>query len=228
MSVAFIKKQPNGALSLIHEILRIEITNGAAVVWINSYATEAAWRATPKLINWQDSFLMPIVEVGNAEVWLIGADGPFSGGAILAEPSTLEEKREALVARATAKRWAMETGGLTLPDGTHVFTAKADQDRITSILVNATSAGIEVIDFKAESGWVRLDVEALRQIAARIARHVQACFSAERAHHQAIAALETEAQLDAYDGTAGWPSTDLRSLSAAEVPQQPAESPAAE
>ena len=171
---------------------------------------------------------MPILEVGNAEAWLIGADGPFSGGAILAEPSTFEEKRRALVARATAKRWAVETGGLTLPDGSRVLTAKADQDRITSVLFNAVDAGIESIDFKAESGWVRLDVEALRQMATQIARHVQACFSAERAHHQAIATLETEAQFNAYDGTDGWPSTDLRSLSAAEVPQQSEESPAAE
>ncbi|WP_208510290.1 DUF4376 domain-containing protein [Variovorax paradoxus] len=219
MSVTFIKNQPNGALSLIHEILRIEISDGAAVAWINSYATEAAWRATPKLINWQDSFLMPIAEVGNAETWLIGTDGPFSGGAILAEPSTLEEKRKTLVARASAKRWAVETGGLTLPDGTHLLTARTDQDRITSILVTAASAEIETIDFKAQSGWVRLDVETLRQMAVQIARHVQACFSAERVHHRAIAALETDAQFDAYDCATGWPSIDLRAPSV--IPNSP-------
>ena len=45
-------------------------------------------------------------------------------------------------------------------------------------------------------------------IAAAIALHVQACFSAERAHHEAINAA-SDAELYDYDITTGWPSNEV-------------------
>ena len=45
-------------------------------------------------------------------------------------------------------------------------------------------------------------------IAAAIALHVQACFSAERAHHEAIAAA-SDADLYGYDINTGWPSNGV-------------------
>ena len=48
-------------------------------------------------------------------------------------------------------------------------------------------------------------LERMRGIAAAIALHVQACFSAERAHHNAIAAA-SETELMAYDINTGWPA----------------------
>lgn len=39
---------------------------------------------------------------------------------------------------------------------------------------------------------------------------LQACFSAERAHHEAIGAIASIEALQAYDVTAGWPATDFQ------------------
>jgi hypothetical protein len=38
-----------------------------------------------------------------------------------------------------------------------------------------------------------------------VASHVQACFSQERVHAEAINALETVEDVQAYDFTTGWP-----------------------
>lgn len=124
----------------------------------------------------------------------------------------LDRLKKKLIAAATARRWAVETGGITLPNGVRVSTGKDDQDRITSVLVNAQAAGVESIEFKATSGWVSLTLPELQVIANAIALHVQACFSAERAHHDAIAALSTSAAVQTYDLSAGWPQASLAAL----------------
>lgn len=120
--------------------------------------------------------------------------------------AALQADKERLKDAATAHRWAVETGGVTLPTGTRVGSALEDQNRITAVIANAQLAGVTTVDFKAASGWVTLSLDELRGIAAAVAQHVQACFSAERAHHQAIAALETRAAAAAYDVRRGWPS----------------------
>lgn len=122
------------------------------------------------------------------------------------DPRGFEELRAALMTAVTAKRWAVENGGLTLPGGIRVLTGKSDQDRITSVIVNSEIAGIESVDFKADSGWVTVTIAELKQLARAIALHVQACFTAERAHHEAIQALTTSAQARAYDVAEGWPN----------------------
>lgn len=112
----------------------------------------------------------------------------------------------------TKRRWQIETGGITLPNGVRVATGIDDQNRITSVIANANLAGVETVDFKAESGWVTVTVQELQAISAAIAVHVQACFTAERAHHEAIDALAEQhegaalqAALSAYDIEQGWP-----------------------
>lgn len=115
-----------------------------------------------------------------------------------------EQKRAELTNAVTALRWAKETGGLTLTNGITVGTKTEDQNRITTVIANAQLAGVETVDFKAASGWVTLQLAEVQAIAAAIALHVQACFSAERAHHEAIAELD-DAELDNYDITTGWP-----------------------
>lgn len=80
-----------------------------------------------------------------------------------------------------------------------------DQNRITSVISNAQLAGVASVDFKAQSGWVTLSLTQMQGIAAAIALHVQACFSDERTHHEAIAAA-SDAELMAYDINTGWPA----------------------
>lgn len=104
--------------------------------------------------------------------------------------------------RVTALRWQHETGGIDV-GGVRVLTGIEDQNRIASVLV----ATPESVDFKAASGWVTLTLAELSAVAAAIASHVQACFTAERVHHEAIASLESVADALAYDPSAGWPVT---------------------
>lgn len=113
--------------------------------------------------------------------------------------------KEQLRAAATACRWSHETGGLTL-GGVRVATALQDQNRIASVLAAMQVAQVDGVDFKAETGWVYLTAAELQGIAAAVTAHVQACFSAERAHHEAIDALPDPSAALAYDVTEGWPA----------------------
>lgn len=113
-------------------------------------------------------------------------------------------ERESLKAKLTDRRWTIETGGVTLPNGVKTKTGKADQDRITSTIAGMEGAGIDVVDFKAENGWTTLTLADLKAIRSFIAHHVQACFSSERSHHEAVDALTLD-QLSTYDITQGWP-----------------------
>ena len=122
-----------------------------------------------------------------------------------AAPS-LDEMRATLTEQATARRWAIETGGITLPNGITVRTGIDDQTRINSVITGMRSEGYETVDFKAASGWVELSLEELRVIRGFIAGHVRACYAAERAHHDAIAVLPTMQAAQSYDIGAGWPS----------------------
>lgn len=128
------------------------------------------------------------------------------------EPPITAEKLKAIV---TAFRWEVETGGITMPGGVRVATGIDDQNRITSVVANAERAGLEQVDFKAAEGWAKVTLGELQAIATAVALHVQACFSAERAHHEAIDALviqhqgdaqALQAALDGYDESQGWPA----------------------
>lgn len=121
----------------------------------------------------------------------------------------IEELRQSKLQATTDMRWAVMTGGLTLPGGIAVGTTIDDQSRITSVVANAALAGLadtDEVDFKAASGWVRVTIAEIKTIAGAIGQFVQACYSAERAHHEAIEDLETREEIAAYDVTTGWPT----------------------
>lgn len=112
-------------------------------------------------------------------------------------------------ARATSYRWHKETNGITLPSGVAVATKKDDQDRIDTVLNSMERYSLTSVDFKAASGWVTLTYDELKAVGSAIAAHVQACFSAERIHHEALDAIgELDADaVVAHDVYAGWPAT---------------------
>ena len=122
----------------------------------------------------------------------------------LVAPRSLDQMKFDLLTAATAQRWAHETGGVELA-GVRVGTTLDDQNRISGVLSAIALGGVEAVDFKAASGWVRLTAAQMQGIAQAISAHVQACFSAERAHHEAIDQLTSAAEVAAYDLTQGWP-----------------------
>lgn len=105
---------------------------------------------------------------------------------------------------ATTRRWEHETGGITLPDGTRILTGIDDQNRISTAIQGMRESGMSEVDFKTASGWRRLTLDELTGIAGRIAGHVQACFSRERALHEAIDACASLDELNALDLDEGW------------------------
>lgn len=137
------------------------------------------------------------------EQWL--ADGGVPTPLPVDAPLAVDQARIERQAAATAERWQRETGGIEL-GGVRVGTTLDDQNRISGVLAAIALGGLDSVDFKAASGWVRLTADDLQGIAQAISAHVQACFSAERAHHEAIAALETLENVSAYDVMTGWPA----------------------
>lgn len=157
--------------------------------------------------GWQK---LPLPDGFADEDWnfLVVTDGVVTVDAVARAAQELADAKASLREQVTDLRWQHETGGITLPGGIQITTGTEDQNRITTVIANAQLAGVTTVDFKAASGWVTLTLSEVQGIAAAIAVHVQACFSAERAHHEAIDALVDLAAVQAYDITAGWPAAN--------------------
>lgn len=128
------------------------------------------------------------------------------------DPAQVDENlvaaKAGLMEAATAMRWDVMTGGISLPGGMQVGTTIDDQNRITSVVANATLTGLadtDEVDFKANNGWVRVTIGQIRAMAGAIGQHVQACYTAERTHHEAIDLLTTPEEINAYNVNARWP-----------------------
>ena len=131
------------------------------------------------------------------------------------DPAQVDENivaaKAGLIEAATAKRWAVMTGGISLPGGMQAGTTIDDQNRITSVVANAEFVGLtdeSLVDFKSNSGWVQISIGQVKAIAGAIGQFVQACYSAERQHHEAIDLLVTAQELRAYDVNTGWGQPD--------------------
>lgn len=135
------------------------------------------------------------------EKWLAEGGVPEPTGGV----RTLDAIKSELKAAATAYRWERETGGIEI-GGVTVGTGLDDQNRLSGVLAAIALGGLETVDFKAASGWTQLTAAQLQGIAMAISQHVQACFTAERAHHEAIDQLATVEEAEAYDVTQGWPN----------------------
>lgn len=145
--------------------------------------------------------LVPEALVRFADYAYLGQEGQIL-------PPSLDYLKNQVQREVTAMRWQHETGGLTLPNGMRILTAKDDQDRVNSVLANMERYQVAEVDFKAASGWVRASYEDVKSIGAAIMQHVQACFSAEKAHHDAIDALDSIEAVAGYDYTIGWPGDE--------------------
>ncbi len=128
------------------------------------------------------------------------------------EPEQVDGNIEAakghLTEAVTSKRWGVMTGGMTVGE-MQIGTSIDDQNRIASVVAIAEIVGLtdeSLVDFKANSGWVQISIGQIKAIAGVIGQFVQACYTAERTHHEAIEMLSTPAEINAYDVNAGWPT----------------------
>ncbi len=133
----------------------------------------------------------------------------FTGEAVeriyTVETIPLSEVQAQRLAELAAIRYQHETAGITL-SGMTIETDRESQALITGAWSFSQLNPAVLIDWKATTGWIQIDAATIAGIAGAVAAHVQACFSAERAHAEAIAALETVDAVAGYDLTTGWPA----------------------
>jgi len=112
--------------------------------------------------------------------------------------------KEQKLAELAAYRYSKETAGITL-SGMAIETNRESQALINGAWSFSQLNPAVLIDWKAESGWIQIDAATIAAIAGAVAAHVQSCFSTERIHAEAIAALVTSEEVQSYDITNGWP-----------------------
>jgi len=115
-----------------------------------------------------------------------------------------DRKKEEKAERLSAKRYAIETGGITI-NGVTVATDRESQGLIDGAARLAAREPDETIKFKAVTGWVTLDAATMDAIAVAIGRHVRKCFAREAELSALIDAAETIEELEAIDINTGWP-----------------------
>lgn len=126
-------------------------------------------------------------------------DGAFVPPAPLSLAALKSAKRAALA----ALRYAREIAGLP---AWGLRTDRESQALLTGAALAASLDPAYTVDWKTENGWTTLNAAQLLGAAQVVRAHVQACFSNERAHAQAIDALTTPEAVEAYDLSGGWPA----------------------
>lgn len=108
-----------------------------------------------------------------------------------------------LIAYAAAKRFSVETGGITV-ENSKVSTDRASQSLITGAYNYVQANPLATVNFKSAGGFVELAATQMTAIANAVAAHVQSCFAVEAQLSKQIAdnTTTTIAAIDA----AAWPA----------------------
>lgn len=153
-----------------------------------------------------------IAALGFVDVLTTGARGDdrfydntevLSGASITitATQKPIDQIKRELNQAIAASRYDLETGGIVV-DGSSINTDRDSQSMLSGALLRVTRSPATVINWKGEDGvWVPLTKDALEAIADAVSAHVQACFTAERAKCEALAALATFDEVVAFDAT---------------------------
>lgn len=116
-------------------------------------------------------------------------------------PKPLAQVVQQKLSDLAAYRYGKETAGIG-----GFRTDRESQALLTGAALAATLDGAYTVDWKGEQGWVTLNAAQLLAAAQTVRAHVQACFSNEKTHAEAISALATFEEAVAYDFTTGWPA----------------------
>jgi hypothetical protein len=94
-------------------------------------------------------------------------------------------------------RYAQEVKGITV-NGAKILTDRETQATISSALITLREGILGVIEWKSASGdFVNISINEITVIAGAVARHVQACFSAEARLVAEVNAATTVEQVEA-------------------------------
>lgn len=106
--------------------------------------------------------------------------------------------------RAAALRWDKQQSPLALPDGTLIDAAESSKAKIDQALTVLEKGWATTIDFKAQNGWIVVDLAGLTQVAQAMVYREQSLFTAEK-----FISLEIDAgtvrTFDEVDNWEGWP-----------------------
>lgn len=132
----------------------------------------------------------------------VRADDRYYWNGDVSTPKSVEYIKSLRAAEIAASRYRLEIGGVTLANGSKINTERDAQAMIASALLRVTRKPTELIDWKGGDGvWVKIDKATVEMIADVVGDHVQACFSAERARHDALTALDDFDALVSFDTT---------------------------
>jgi len=127
------------------------------------------------------------------------------GYPIAIEPPLPIHSKTSLLAKVATKRWEVETGGIQIGN-TAIATDRESQAQLISAYTLLKSGLIADTQWKSDDGSFTLaTLTDLEPVAQAVGAHVRACFAAEKAHAESIDAVQTQAELDAYDINTGWP-----------------------
>lgn len=117
--------------------------------------------------------------------------------ALITRAAKLDIARNTALEQLAALRWHHETAGITLADGHALASTRDSQAQIASAAAGVRAGLIDAaLPWKPPQGWTELTPEALLEADILIRRHVQACFVAERAVAEQIAASDDPGALD--------------------------------
>lgn len=160
-----------------------------------SDATFGAWRAAggvPSQIASEADLWDVLAQAGaTIAAWLFD-------GATFSQTAVDQYSKAQLSAYATFKRYAVETGGITV-EAMPISTDRQSQAMINGAYNLVQLAPASSLQFKTDSGFVALNATQIIALATAVAVHVQKCFSAEASASAAIAAgtMTTPAEIDA-------------------------------
>jgi hypothetical protein len=120
------------------------------------------------------------------------------------EAASSDVAKERKLTELAAYRYNRETAGITV-NGSQIKTDRESQATITGAFTLAAINPDMEFNWKAVNGFLNINKVQLQAIAVAVGQHVQACFSREKVHAQAISALTTAEEVEAYDFTTGWP-----------------------
>lgn len=124
--------------------------------------------------------------------------------AIIAGYDFVGATRSDIKAQVAALRYEHEIAGTTLA-GMPVPTDRESQGLVTGAALAATLDANYAVNWKTTAGFVALSAAQVIGLATAMRSHVQACFDREAALVGTLDALDTVADLQAVDITAGWP-----------------------
>lgn len=104
--------------------------------------------------------------------------GWLHNGKTFSAPGTEQQSKTDLLAAIAAKRFTVETGGITV-QGLAIDTSRDSQNLITGAALAADRDPAYSVKWKTAGGFVELSAAQLLALADAVRKHVQACFNRE-------------------------------------------------